>query len=363
MTNVVQLKSLLASRTSKQEAAALWVVRMETGLTAMESKELEQWLKDDPLHAELLLQAACVWDKLSTLSELAKVFPLEDADRNTSMKNTLRYLGGAIAAAFVFAISYFAFLVVGSEDSEPASIRMAQPIVYQTVIGEQKVVRLSDGSEVTLNTNTRIEVAYTSRSRNIMLERGEGHFKVARNPDKPFRVQTGSGVVEAVGTAFAVQASLEGKLEVSVEEGLVNFTPIVQKPRQVQNGEESDESVVEPEPRQPMALAAGDVVSFDKASETVIREKIKPVEMENRLAWRDGMLLFEGDPLEAVVKELSRYTPITIEVDEAAKNISVLGYFRTGNIDAILVTMRDTFGLDVERQSENHILLKARNQQ
>jgi transmembrane sensor len=184
---------------------------------------------------------------------------------------------------------------------------------------------------------------------------------VAKDPDKPFRVQTGSGVVEAVGTAFSVQTSLEGKLEVSVEEGLVNFTPSVEKPTQNRQKLEDAESVVEPEPRQPMALAAGDVVSFDKASETVIREKVRPVEMENRLAWRDGMLLFEGESLESVVREISRYTPITIEVDEAVKNISVLGYFRTGDIDAVLVTMRDTFGLTVERQSENHIRLKARN--
>jgi transmembrane sensor len=309
-----------------------------------------------------LLQAADAWDKLSVLSELAKIFPLEEAGVTSGMKSKRRYFSNALAATLLAAVSFFAlFAVIDSEQSPPASIRMVQPIVYQTAIGEQRPVRLADGSEVILNTNTRIEVVFTSRSRNIVLERGEGHFKVAKDPGKPFRVQTGSGVVEAVGTAFSVQTSLEGKLEVSVEEGLVNFTPSVEKPTLNRQKLEDAESVVEPEPRQPMALAAGDVVSFDKATETVVREKVQPVEMENRLAWRDGMLLFEGDSLESVVREISRYTPITIEVDEEVKNISVLGYFRTGDIDAVLVTMRDTFGLTVERQSENLIRLKARN--
>jgi transmembrane sensor len=356
------MKSLLTARAGKKEAAALWVVRMEAGLTAIENRELEKWLKEDPLHGELLVQAAQVWDKLSVLSELAKVFPLEEAGKSAGMKSRPRYFRHALAASFALAVSYVAFLAVPrSEQSQPASIRMIEPVVYQTAIGEQKAVLLADGSEVILNTNTRIEVVFTTRSRNIVLEKGEGHFKVAKDADKPFRVQTGSGVVEAVGTAFAVAASLEGKLEVIVEEGLVNFMPNVDKPAQLGQNEDLGNAGVENEPRQPMALAAGDVVSFDKASETVTREKVQPVEMENRLAWRDGMLLFEGDSLESVVRELSRYTPITIEVDEAVKNISVLGYFRTGDIDAILVTMRDTFGLEVERQSENHILLKASN--
>lgn len=362
MTNVVQLKSLLATRTRKQEAAALWVVRMEAGLTEVESRELETWLKEGPQHGDQLLQAAQVWDKLSALSELSKVFPLEEAGKTSGNKSMPRRFRYALAATLVFAASYLAFhFVPGAEQSQPASIRMAQPLVYQTAIGEQQTVHLADGSEVILNTNTRIEVVFTSRSRNIVLEKGEGHFKVAKDPAKPFRVQTGSGVVEAVGTAFAVEASLEGGLEVSVEEGLVSFIPNVEQPAQDPQNMDGADTVVEPEPRQPIALAAGDVVSFDKASETVTRQKVQPVEMENRLAWRDGMLLFEGDSLESAVRELSRYTPITIEVDEAIKNISVLGYFRTGDIDAILVTMRDTFGLTVERQSENHILLKARN--
>jgi len=362
VTNVVQMKSLLIAKAGKKEAAALWVVRMEAGLSAIESRELEKWLKEDPLHGDLLVQAAQVWDKLSVLSELAKVFPLEEAGKSAGMKSRPRYFRHALAATFVLAVSYVAFLAVPrTEQSQPASIRMIQPVVYQTAIGEQQTVRLDDGSEVILNTNTRIEVVFTSRSRNIVLEKGEGHFKVAKDPAKPFRVQTGSGVVEAVGTAFAVAASLEGGLEVSVEEGLVNFIPNVEKPVPDRQSLDDTDSVVEPVPRQPIALAAGDVVSFDKASETVSRQKVQPVEMENRLAWRDGMLLFEGDSLESAVRELSRYTPITIEVDEAIKNISVLGYFRTGDIDAILVTMRDTFGLTVERQSENHILLKARN--
>jgi transmembrane sensor len=102
-------------------------------------------------------------------------------------------------------------------------------------------------------------------------------------------------------------------------------------------------------------------VQLTQQSEDVVKQKFRPDQLESKLAWRDGMLLFEGDPLEKVVREVSRYTAIRIDVDASVRDIEVLGYFRTGDIDGILLTMRDTFGVKVERLSEDHIVLKADN--
>src|SRR5690606_25011852 len=111
-----------------------------------------------------------------------------------------------------------------------------------------------------------------------------------------------------------------------------------------------------------LPLSAGDIVEVMKDDEEVQKVRIQPNELESRLAWRHGMLLFQGDPLSRVVEEISRYTSIRIEVDENVRDVRVLGYFRTGDIEGILLTMQDTFHIEVERLSDDHIVLKSNGQ-
>ena len=59
--------------------------------------------------------------------------------------------------------------------------------LYTTAVGEQEVVRLADGSEVTLDTDTRLRVRFVRSERQILLERGQALFVVAHDADRPFR--------------------------------------------------------------------------------------------------------------------------------------------------------------------------------
>ena len=93
---------------------------------------------------------------------------------------------------------------------------------YATDIGEQQTVRLSDGSEIRLNTNTLVEVNYLDGNRNIHLYKGEAHFDVAHDPEKPFTVKARKGEIRALGTVFSVRVK-NNRVNVIVEEGTVRI--------------------------------------------------------------------------------------------------------------------------------------------
>ena len=96
--------------------------------------------------------------------------------------------------------------------------------IYTTGVGEQKTIQLADNSVVQLNTNSRLEVDYSSDLRRLSLTQGEAHFDVAHNPQRPFEVLAGQGLVRAIGTAFTVHIR-KIDVEVIVTEGTVELAP------------------------------------------------------------------------------------------------------------------------------------------
>jgi transmembrane sensor len=100
--------------------------------------------------------------------------------------------------------------------------------------------------------------------------------------------------------------------------------------------------------------AADDTSSIDKI-ETVDRQ-----EMNKRLSWQRGLLTFAGDPLEKVVKEISRYTTVSIEItDPGVRAIKIGGQFPVGETDAMLDALKVNFGLRVTRLDDNHVLIAS----
>jgi len=363
LSNVIKFAHQRKTAIEVREQACIWLVRIESGLSEEETSQLHTWFKEKPEHIQVLIDSAHMWDQASVLSELAEIFPLEQYIQ-PKRQLTRHFYWGAVTAALLCV-----GLFVGSSQIsrlEAFFERKNMVSSYGTEIGEQKTIDLIDGSQIILNTDTRIEVIFTEDERKVVLHEGEGHFTVAKDASRPFRVYAGVGYVEAVGTAFAVQHLFEKSVEVTVEEGRVNFKPI--KPiveysasikslmeREALDSQGSSESLLGQDDGVP--LAAGETVKVDVEDESFERRSIQPNEMENRLIWRRGMLLFQGNSLEEVIREVSRYTSITFEVDDSVKDIQVVGIFETGDIEGLLLTMSRTFGVSIEKLDEEHIRL------
>jgi transmembrane sensor len=86
-------------------------------------------------------------------------------------------------------------------------------------------------------------------------------------------------------------------------------------------------------------------------------QNLDPTEIGRQLSWRSGMLVFDGQPLEAVLLEMSRYTTVEFVPDDAIRMERVGGNFRAGDIDSLLAMLRDGLDIESRRTADGRILL------
>lgn len=342
-------------RHRSQETASYWLVKLDSGeLSGEDSLALREWLSINPEHKKAFMGLAVLWNKMDVLAELADLFPLsrKTGESYGKTRTGLRFSTRFAALAACLFIAVCTGMVLGTGlYSTGRTDKLPADTVYRTAVGEQRVINLPDGSETSLNTDSILQVAYTKQQRNIRLIKGEAHFNVAHDKNWPFLVYAGTGIIRAVGTAFSVH--LKGNdVEVVVDQGSVKIASTGDMPADTY----ANPDVINPADFQ-TTLNAGQSVEYEKESIHTVRE-IEPKLMSQKLSWQHGMLVFDGDPLDKVVKEISRYTNTRIIIkDPALRNVRVGGYFRTGETDALLTVLQDNFSIHVERSNDDLIYL------
>ncbi len=333
------------AQTEIEEQAADWLVRLDGDQppTEQEMAELKQWINRSPVHREQLRRLTQFWHRANILTELS--FPLADSQRPQGLWDRLKQQYTQSWSAPVLAgAAMLLSLAVGLLLLYPSSSGVSGNGIYETRIGEQNTITLVDGSVIQLNTNSQLQVDYIDNQRNVMLIAGEAHFEVAKDKRRPFSVQAGEGSVRAVGTAFSVRLNQQA-LKVIVTEGKVAL-------------EESSQSI-EKTPRG--FLHQGQAVEFSPLSEANIDDQIQELnkqDIEKQLAWRNGLLLFDGETLRQVIDEVNRYTKLNIEIiDSEVADISIGGQFRVGEIDAMLTVLEHSFNVDVRRPDVDTVQL------
>ena len=156
--------------------------------------------------------------------------------------------------------------------------------------------------------------------------------------------------VVAVGTAFAVKLQPESLIQVIVSEGQVR---IDHREMPVNNLSRDELMLAEPE-----LVVAGQVAVYSNEQMESI-ENLVIQEVDRRLAWRSGMLMFEGETLSKVVAEIGRYTPLEVVIsDPSLKELEIGGYFRIGDTEVLLQTLASDFGIEVERLGPDLVHLR-----
>ncbi|HLB30026.1 MAG TPA: FecR domain-containing protein, partial [Gammaproteobacteria bacterium] len=210
-------------RNDRAEAEA-WLVKLDGDeFSAADAEALRKWLRAKPEHKRAIVEAMALWGDLDILSDLREMFPLTAQRAHTRPMGLALFFRPSIMAtvAVLFLISgVLLWDRLHMPQDTPAS---AAETVLRTTVGQQGRYDLADGSHVILNTDSLLETEFTADRRDLRLVKGEAHFQVAHDPQRPFLVHAGAGVVRAVGTAFSVH--LEGdEVEVSVTEGRVLVT-------------------------------------------------------------------------------------------------------------------------------------------
>lgn len=331
--------------------AAEWLIRLDGDHPPAREDlaALGEWLQRSPAHREELEGIAALWGRMNVLTELS--VPLGHTGRS-SERRTWRVPGLMLAS-----VAAIAALIVILISRGPAIDPLLETNgLYATAVGQQSTRALADGSQVMLNTNSQIKVEYSEGYRRVYLLQGEALFTVAKNTKRPFRVYAGNGMIEAVGTAFSVY--LKGaEVDVAVTEGRVALASI----------KSSDDSARQEATQSLGLLSAGQVATIRTpeadpvAGSAVVLDELEPIppqQLAQRLAWREGVLMFSGETLENVVKELGRYTTVSIEIPDAAiRSMRVGGRFPVGETETMLSTLETNFNLRVIRLSHNRVVL------
>lgn len=358
--NVIKFQDPRKAHEEVREQACAWLARIDKGASPEDMEQLTAWMQQDPLHARMLINMAAMWDQTAILTELSEIFPL---DENSISLRPRRRKSRSFAFAAVASIALFgaAFLGLRYLDAWDASYVFEES--YETAVGERRELTLPDGSLVTLNTNTKVEFSFDRNERTVLLEHGEGFFTVAKDATRPFRVYAGSRVVEAVGTAFTVQHATGKDIEVMVTEGQVNFLELASSPTNAQPASaEAPRPASEQEVRvdNVIPLSAGEQLTIEQELQEIERAQLQPDELEVKLAWRVGMLVFQGDSLETVLQEVSRYTNVKLEADESIRNIQIEGLYKAGDINGLMIAMEKNFNVTSQRIGEDRIFFSAR---
>ena len=353
MTNIYQLQ------TANQiyEGASRRVTRLDRGLSDEETEALRQWLMLSPKHKECLLEMAKLWDRMDSLSVLSELFDAPAAQPRAvgnKWRSPARAVWAVAASALVLVLAFnvLAPATLLQEPSEQQPLQAGSTTsntLYETGIGAHSTINLPDGTKLLLNTNTQVSVTYSDHERLLVLKKGGLLVEVAHDKQRPLRVQVGDRVVEAVGTVFNVYLKEELDFDVIVTEGKVHVKPMTDKNNTIAN------AIAEPGIIQ--ELEQGEKLSA-RASKPAAVETIATAVIHDRLSWRDGNLVFRGETLQDALNELSRYTPENFKVvDQRINDVRIAGLYKAGDVDGLLVALKENFNIDSARSSDGVIEL------
>jgi transmembrane sensor len=321
MTN----KSILSARRA-EDFAIEWLVKLNSSQLSQEQEaDFFRWLDSSSSNQNAYIKAEELWQRGGVLSLLKE----PEARPRWTLQS---WQGFAVACSFILVVAVAAFVNL--------SLRIDN-YSFQTAVGEQKEFELEDGSHIILNTDSRIRLQFARHLRSATIESGEVFFDIETDHQRPFEVSTKFGKVKVLGTRFSVYQSASDAV-ITVLEGKVAINP-------------SDEG--RQGPASAVTLTANQRSSFLSLERGELPEQLNAVA---KLAWRQKQLVFRGERLEEVVKDLNRYYSQTIELDGATLNDrEVTAVIRLSDLRSTVQALADSLGLRAEYDSSGSTITLA----
>ncbi len=337
MSNLMSFPDLQSAR----EQAAVWVARLDRGLSEAEQAEFRHW-QTQPGNDRALRELRTLWSGLDQFAALSDLFPIAPTQPAAPRPRRWRLVAAGLSALALGTVLMLARHPSHTSGPIAGSSVAAKVEAYATAVGEHRTVALADGSVLMLNTDTLVEAELAQAVRTVRLVRGQAHFTVAHDASRPFRVYAGARVVQAVGTAFEVWLHPDQATEmvVTVTEGQVSVAEAGAGRLPLQR------------------VSRGELLQVDANGRKALRT-LGAQELESRLAWRQGMLVFDGETLQDALDTFSRYTTDRFVIrDRRLRDLRIGGYFPTGDTRALGAALHSGFGLRLSRQPDGVLLIE-----
>lgn len=308
--------------------AADWLTALNNRMVTTQALlDFRQWRKV-PVNADAYSEVERAWREAAELAGDPDIVAATAAAGSKPARPPLPgYLVGPAGRTVL------ALLVVGAIGAA-VSVARGPGRTYDTAVGEQRLIRLTDGSRVRLDTATRVQVAFRGGERRVLLLRGQAFFEVAHDPARPFLVEADGATVRALGTRFDVRRDPEG-VQVTLVEGRVRVR---------RGGGEG------------WTLAPGQQI---RVGAKVASPAPRAVEAGAATSWTTGRLVFRGLPLAAAVAEVNRYAtrPVRLEAQAVAAT-PVTGAFDSGDTDAFVAAVCALYDLRADQGADGDVILR-----
>lgn len=308
----------------RRAEAAQWFARLKTlPVSQATLNDFFAWRRDKK-NAQAFEEAERFWTEAGRLGQRPAILRAVDAVVTRAERPRRRRLAPVLPA--------FALLAIGL----PIGVALYPfgTSAFQTATGEQRALALEDGSRLELNTETKVRVRYSSKARQLFLQRGEALFNVAHDTTRPFTVAAGDVTVTATGTRFDV-SRLGPQTLVTLVEGHV--------------------SVRDAEGR--LTWLAPGQQWRSQGPDRVVRL----VSTANVVAWTQGRIVLDNTALADAIAQINRYGGKPITLDAAAmRDERISGTFEVADPQSFTAAVTAFLPLQQHIDEDGHIHLSAR---
>lgn len=304
-------------------AAAHWFARLGAAPDdAGVQHQWQAWHNADPQHQWAWQQVAALQAQLGSARGALGYGVIERAEQQGLGRQRRTLLKGLLLAA--------GFGTLGWRGYRQAPVWLAD---VRTAVGEQRTLRLSDGSRLTLDTASAVDIAFTASTRLLNLRAGELYLETAKD-SRPLIVSSAEGQMRALGTRFAVRQEANAT-RLSVFEHAVAVLPA--------NASGA-----------PTVIEAGVAQRFDR-DRLLQRSALAGTDD----AWVNGHLVVDDWALGDLIAELQRYRSGYLGCAEAISQLRVSGAYALNDIDLALAAITRALPVRVSRHTRYWTRLEA----
>lgn len=348
----------------EHQQSAEWFLRFRLGeVDARAGREFDRWLRSSPQCLKAYLEVSALWDAgadsdplrqwaTDTLIQESRaeqnevlpfIRPSTSADETapmTARRRNIRRIAVAAAVAVVLilsaAIAFVHFL----------------PTTYETAVGEQRYVTLSDGSRFDLNTDSRVRVRYTRHMRLIELLRGEALFSDVDEARRPFVVEVAGSRVRAIGTEFDIYRGASST-SISVIQGSVEVLP--GGPSNARADAAAHMGSAHAAGGRTAIVRSGHSLSLTGTGET----RLTTCDTNAVIAWMRGELILNSVSLADAAAQFNRYNTRQLIIDAGLAHIRISGVFFFTDPQSFVLFLQKRLGLKAIAADPDVLILGA----
>jgi Fe2+-dicitrate sensor, membrane component len=300
-------------------AAVDWMLRLESGQACPSERQVfKAWLAESPEHMAAWQRVAGVLK--TPLADLQAVERRSPGQLHAAREALLASPSAARKKALQGGLLLLLLGVGAAGMVDRVTPLRGMMADQHTATGERRTIELADGSRLTLNARSAVDIQFSDGQRRVQLREGQLQVDVAADPQRPFVVATAQGQVKALGTRFMVRQGADESLA-SVQQHSVQLDTLNGLQRRIDAGQAVSFTASQIDPQTSTARSQAD--------------------------WLEGRVELHDEPLSALVEALRPYQTGVLRISPEAARVRVFGVFSLDNTPQTLSTLAQTLPIKV----------------